>query len=95
MARRVVTDKMRETAQMRAHAYLAARAMNTAEVAELASYHGRVVRVGGITPQARREALATSRMLGTMYHARTARAGSAYVAPRVRSAAPRRSRRGR
>jgi hypothetical protein len=77
MARRVITEAMRETARERAHGYLAARGMSTAEVDQLAGYHARQARA--FTGEARQGATCTARMLGALVARRTARAW--YVAP--------------
>jgi hypothetical protein len=73
MARREITDQMRETARERAHGYLAARDMPTADIDSLARYHARVAPFQG------REAQVSARMLASLAAKRTARAW--FVAP--------------
>jgi hypothetical protein len=59
---------MREQARERAHGYLAARDMSTAEVSQLACYHARAATYQGS------DARVTARMLASLAAARTARA---------------------
>lgn len=73
MARREVTDEMRETARDRAFAYRAARTMSSAEVVQLADYHAERLERGYrgenvvyarmfTTLQARRASMAVARL---------------------------------
>jgi hypothetical protein len=74
MARRIITDAMREQAAERRHGYLAARDMPTADVCDLALYHHRVT-----LRSPRTEERVTARMLAAMAARRTTRAW--FIAP--------------
>lgn len=78
MARRDVTDEMRDEARERAHAYLAAQGMSDADLFELARYH---VRRAQGSDAARREELPTRTMLANLVVRRLASDGRPYVAP--------------
>jgi hypothetical protein len=71
MARRVVTEQMRELARERAHGYLAARSMSAAELTELASYHARRARWAGFAAPYRDEERAAARMFANLVGRRT------------------------